>query len=404
MDNFYNRYNVNPKLDYSNTNITKMSNKTPEENIESISKRYGADFYLALGNLYNSLTGKTLDMNRTTSILDMLMKLKEDVTKQYLFSLLFPEKSKGCRIPTKFPVPSATFQQDDFILVTTNSSGNFVVQWSPQNLSSSTSNNEIVVNNATTLTGLNNDTTYTTSSCLTNSLVTQWQAFRVVSACIVVQYVGSFTNLQGTFGGGLDISNTNTNSYDSNYSNFSNIDDRLWSQQVRVDEGMKICYFPKDYNDLSFIRSNTNPSSNNLASSVRLLLYGQSLPPNTQCVRIDFFKNIEAIPGPAFADIVDVGYLDSGCTNNDPSLDASKLLTNNKLVVTRLDEQDMLDKIMKTSGNDYKNILSDMSLQDTRNSRSDQLKNIYQANKNDSFIPGSFLTRNSGSSILPDSF
>jgi len=397
MDNFYKRYNVNPKIDYSN--MKNMTNKSPEENIVEISKRYGADFYKALGYLYTSLTGKTFDVNKTVNILDMLMKMKEDMTKKYLYSLLFPEKSKGSRIPSKFPVPSATFQQDDFLLVTTNSLGNFVVQWSPQNLSASTSNNEIVLNNAATLTGLNNDSNYVTQTCLTNSLVTNWQAFRVVSACMVVQYVGSFTALQGTFGAGLDISSTNTNSYDTNYSNFSNIDDRLWSQTTRVDEGLKICYFPKDYDDLSYIRANQNPNTNSLATSVRLLLYGQSLPPNSQCIRIDFFKNVEAIPGPAFADIVDVGFLDSG-NYNDAALNSSKFLTNNRLCVTRLDEQDMLDRVMRSPGNDYQNILNNSAMQDTKNSRLDDLKNLYDTAKNDNMIPGELL-RTGGESSFP---
>ena len=379
-NNFYNRYELTP----NNNNNNQLQNKVQSVNnqLQNISNRYGADFYNALGGLYSRLTNKKLDVDKVLDTVDILNKIKADMTKRYLYSLLFPEKSKGARIPTKFPVPSTTFQQTDFVLVTPNASGNFILQWCPQNLSSSTSNNEIVLNVASTLTGNNTDTTYTTQSSLMNSLVTNWQAFRVVSACLVVQYVGSYVNLQGVFGGGLDISASTSNSYDSNYSVFSNIDDRLWSQTTRVDEGLKIVYFPKDYNDLSFIKPNTTPASNNLASTVRLMVYGQNLPASVQCVRIDIIKNVEAIPGPAFADIMDCGYLESE-SMVDHSLEASKILTKSNLVVTRMDEQDPIEKTLKSPGNDYMEVLNDKYLMNDKKSRADGVKEKFDKVRNE---------------------
>jgi len=47
---------------YSNTNLIPNPNRDVEENKRRISKRYGADFYAALGGLYNNLTGKVLQM------------------------------------------------------------------------------------------------------------------------------------------------------------------------------------------------------------------------------------------------------------------------------------------------------------------------------------------------------
>jgi hypothetical protein len=376
---FYKRYGLNITQPEENS-IVRNEKISPEENLIRISKRYGADFYNALGGLYKELVGKQLDTKKILNTIEILNQIKQDLTKRYLYSLLFPEKSKGCRIPTKFPVPSATFQLTDFIIITPNSSGNFVVQWCPQNLAASTALNEVVVNTANTLTGMNSDITYVTSTALTNALVTQWQAFRVVSACMVVQYVGSFVNLQGTFGGGLDISASNSNSYDANYSNFSNIDDRLWSQISRVDEGLKVVYFPKDYNDLSFIRPNQTPSQNGLASAVRLLVYGQSLPVSTQCIRIDFIKNVEAVPGVSFADVVETGFLESN-SMIEHSLEGSRLLTKNNLVVSRIDEQEMLEKTLKLPGNDYLEILSNSLMQEKRKSRTEDLKNLYNSVK-----------------------
>lgn len=357
---FYNRYKIDPMANEPEKRLSKPA--SIQEGIDNISSRYGADFYQGLGALVRTLAGKEFSINTMDSAIDNLMKLKEDLTKKYLFSLLFPEKSKGTRIPSKFPVPSATFQQTDFLLITPNALGNFEVQWSPQNLSISNANYEITYDVAPGLNGISLDTIFYSTSTLTSPLATNWQAFRVVSACMIVQYIGSFINLSGTFGGGLDITTQYPNNWDPNYSNFSNVDDRLWSQVVRVDEGLKVVYFPKDYSDFNFIKPNQAPNSgNSMSSSVKLIVYGQNLPPNVSCVRIDFIKNVEAIPGPAFADIVELGF-SSSKNNSEHALDAAKMLTTSNSVITRLVEQEELENVMKTKGADYKNIFDNINL------------------------------------------
>lgn len=377
-DSFLNRYGLQtPNYDQS---LELKNSSNVQQNIKNISTRYGADFYNALNTLYQRLTGNVLEMDKVENSLDIIEKIKTDMTKKYLYSLVFPEKHKGARIPTKFPVPSCTFQQSDFVIVTVNSSGNFALQWSPQNLSASTANNEIVLNVANTLTGQNLDTTYTTQPSLTSSLVTNFSSFRVVSACLMVQYIGSYINLQGVFGSGMDISSVNTNSYDANYSNFSNVDDRLWSQTVRSDEGLKIVYFPKDYSDLTFIKPNVTPAVNNLPTAIRLCVYGQNLPPSTQCVRIDIIKNVEAIPGPAFADILDIGYLDTD-SFSDHAIDAAKIMTNSNIVSTSMSEQASLEKVLKSSGNDYLTILPQLAKVQNNKSRAEVIDKLYEDSK-----------------------
>lgn len=136
-ESFYKRYGLNNSQPNENS-ITRNEKLNPEETLKRISKRYGADFYNALGELYKELIGKQLDTKKIMNAIDILNQLKQDLTKKYLYSILFPEKNKGARIPTKFPVPSATFQMSDFITITPNTNGNFIIQWCPQNLSAST--------------------------------------------------------------------------------------------------------------------------------------------------------------------------------------------------------------------------------------------------------------------------
>jgi len=394
----YDRYNLQPNnlsnastlasssFNNSSFNNSSLNNSSlnVQENIRRISDRYGMDFSNALGGLYTQLTGEVFDVSKFKNNIQILQKLKEDMTKKYLYSLLFPEKCKGARIPTKFPTPSTTFQFNDFILITPNAAGNFVVQWCPQTLSTTISTNELVVNTGSTLTGLNLDTTYTTQSALVNTRNTNVQAFRVVSACMIVQYVGAFNTLQGYLGAGLDISAQNTNGGDSNYSNFANIDDRLWSQVVRVDEGLKIVYFPKDYGDLNFIRPNQTPAQNGIASIVRLLIYGQNIPPSTSCIRIDLYKNVEAIVGPAYGDIMESGYLSDDSTM-DTSLEASKLLTKSNLVISKLEESDSINELFSLPGKDYIGVLNNSSILDKKN-RPEFLKQQVNELKNTMYV------------------
>lgn len=386
----------NPQQDVrQHQDINDNGNVNEQESVvekaKKISNRYGMEFINSLKGLVYSLSGNELNLENTMTFIDVLNKLKEDMTKKYLYSLVFPEKSKGARIPTKFPVPSTTFQQSDFLILTPNSSGNFVVQWCPQNLSAGTANNEVVVNTNVALLGTNADTNYVTSTALVNTTNTSWQAFRVVSACMIVQYIGSYLNLQGILGGGLDISTVNTNSFDSNYSIFSNIDDRLWSQTSKVEDGVKICYFPKDYIDHEFIKPNVTPAVNNLSSIIRLLVYGQNLPTNSgNCIRIDFVKNVEAIPGPALADIVEMGYLESD-NSNEYGLNASKILTNKNLVTSKLSEQNVLGQVFDTKGQDYLNVLDQVDMKKTNEFRKEQLEEALDIQKNKNYFPRQFV-------------
>jgi hypothetical protein len=331
------------------------------EKMNEISERYGESFANYLLKLKKELTGSTTDLMIVDNTITILNKLRKDLMKTYLASLMFPEKYKGSRIPTKFPVPSAVFQQTDFILVTTNSHGNFTIQWCPQVLLSqqySTGNplkSEVVINTHPDLNGYDKNENYVGSNVLTNPLVVNWQAFRLVSACAIVQYVGSIVNVQGTLGAGLDISTETELKPDPNYSNFSYIEDRLWNDQISTDDGLKISYFPKDYSDFTFIKPDKVPKDNGLSSVSRLLIYGQSLPSSQQCIRIDFIKNIEAIPGPAFADIIETSYIeDDGSSGGDAPMDASKIMSQSGLVVSRLSKQDEIQDILNTPDNSYK--------------------------------------------------
>jgi hypothetical protein len=377
-DNFFNRYGLKPPKDSMEMNVYQK--------MQNISKRYGTDFKRAFQQLYKKLFGKDIEPKSIKEMVQLFANMKANLTKKYLYSLLFPERTMEARIPTKFPVPTAAFQVSDFLLITPSSQGTFLIQWTPQMMASTTSLGEIRLNTNAALTGSVIDSTagnYVVQSTLVNPLnvSSYWQAFRVVSACMIIQYVGNFMNQSGQLGGAIDISTRLDGTADTSFSVFSNVDDRMWNQVVRSDEGLKICYFPKDYCDYSFIRPDTTQANNALPSTIRMICYGQGLPLSTQpLIRIDFIKNLEAIPAPGVSDLVNQQYITT-YTEHDHAEHASKLAANSQMVISNNKEQEKVLQLMNMPGDSYERVLGDQNLVTNKENRLNVLNELVEQAK-----------------------
>ena len=349
---------MNPfNIAFKKSNIDDTS---PEaQKLQLISNRYGQDFYNTLSNLFEHLTGEALDLKKTSNMIKILNVLQKKQKKNYIKALLFPEKVKIARVPCKFPVPSNVIQQTDYLIVTTNSLGNYQIEFNPQNFLSSTGT-EVYLNTNASLDGnsILSTVTYTTPTVLTNSFATSgnFSCFRLVSACMIIQYVGSLQDQRGRFGGALEFTATSTSDpVQNNFSAFNNIDDKMFSQVVVTTEGLKICYFPKDYQDFNFIKVQTNPEANKLSSKVTLLSYGQGLPAGSPCVRIDFIKNIECIPNVGLAELLETNMEleeEDRCAEN-----CSAFIAQHKLSVLPLTTSNALAKAFELPGEDYLDLL-----------------------------------------------
>lgn len=337
-----------------------LTNDTPEnKKIQMISTRYDQDFYNMLGDLFINLTGEELDLKRTSDMIKILALLQRKQKKNYIKALLYPEKTKNARVPCKFPVSSHTIQQTDFMTITTNSLGNFQLEFNPQNFLSAVGT-EVYLNTDPTLNGntMLAAGTYTAPNVLTNSFATtvNFSAFRVVSACMIIQYVGNLQDQKGRLGGAIEFTATSTSDPVLNqYSQFNNIDDKMFSQVVDTMDGIKICYFPKDYQDFNFVKVNTNPEANKLSSKVSLLAYGQGLPQSSPCVRVDFIKNLETIPNYGLADLLE---MDTEQEEEDKCAEnASCYVANHKLAIMPLNSSNALYKAFELPGEDYKDLI-----------------------------------------------
>lgn len=202
-------------------------------------KQFDKTFLSKLVDIHNVMSNDKINLNDVDNIVEFLIHYKKELSAGYLFSLLFPERSRGCRVPTKFPIPSLTFHQKSSLTITPNASNNWYLQWTPQTLLSSSfstaNNGNLLLNNSTALNGNTVDTTTTNyNSIIVDRLQATGmiQAYRLVSASMIISYVGSVDAHSGIIGGGVDISYIDSLLPDTTSSVFSTIDDKIWNLQV----------------------------------------------------------------------------------------------------------------------------------------------------------------------------
>lgn len=325
-------------------------------------RQFGKTFLLKLVHGYNALSKQVINLDEVDDVIELIIKMRQEITKSYLYSIIFPEKCRGMRIPTKFPIPSMTFYQKSHLTITPNSSGVWYLQWCPQTLLTSSFNTanqgNLLLNNSSTLTGGTADTTATNYTSVTIDRLQSAgmiQAYRLVSASLIISYVGSVDAHAGVLGGGVDISMTDSILPDTSASAFNVIDDKIWNLQASPYEGLRLIYFPKDYNDLNFIRPDVSSQSNGLSTVIRFLVYGQNMPAGAS-VRCDLVRNFEGLPLPAMADFVTMdfhkqktpgGYSKSG----DPALDAGSLVAENNAVITKGTDEGILGEFADRAQN-----------------------------------------------------
>lgn len=310
---------------YSNKNIEKIEEKSPlsifgrrviKPNLEMYNKAvesFGKAYLQKIVQIHNSAMKDKIRLEQITDALDFIEEYQKESNKSYLQSLIFPERTRNVRVPSKFPIPTLTFHQKNQFTVTPNNSGNFLVQWNCQSLyDNSTANptySDLWINTAATLTGAATGNASTASRVNFLNVSGTLNAYRLVSATILVTYIGSIDAHAGVIGGGIDINiASSAGGEDTSLTNFTNVDDKMFSYQSLPFNGLKLNYFPKDYADLNFYKipdntAATQLNSQGLSSWIKLIVYGQNLPSGSS-IRIDLYRNFEAIPASSFSDMV----------------------------------------------------------------------------------------------------
>ena len=350
-----------------------------KERLEEIINNYDKEMLTILSDLYASLTGERLDLNNIGNIVEMLMKYNAKTEYNYLNNLLYPEKCKNVKIPSPIPVPSCSFQLHNCVTLTPNSSGNIAILFNPNFLASNkfisrdtgagsyydqngnmygetiddlqtgtvvykpTIVTSLLVNNASSLNGTDANDNFKPIN-INQFIPDVYDQYRLVSASVVVKYIGRLDIVSGVIGGAIifdehpvlnmkgyaamadgnqSISSLThaTDSNTSDYAKYGNFDlamDSFYHQENMCLEGLRQLYFPLDnsyeeytkligpnsVSQLSYynytndqIKIELDPDS--YRSGFNFFIYTLGAP-NTPCLKLDIYCNFECLPSASF--------------------------------------------------------------------------------------------------------
>ena len=372
-----------------------------KQKLEEIMNNYDKEMLTMIGDLYGAVNSEKMDLNGITKAVDALTKFNSRSEYNYLNNLLMPEKCKGVKIPSPIPVPSCSFQLHNCVTLSPNSSGNLGVIFNPDFLCSSnwyTCNNSInslntaggydqdgnyyeptsvpgngvkiyqptmattlLVNNDNTLTGTqSNDHWYPVN--INQAIPPVYDQYRLVSASVVVKYIGRLDIISGVIGGAiifdenpvlngtawiktgdgttalntLPVSVNPTNLVSPGLSKYGNFDlamDSFYHQENLCIEGIRQLYFPIDnsYEEYTKIFDQNCVESfsvsteygpviqidpDNYKSGFNFFIYTMGAPQGA-CLKLDIYCNFECLPNATFLNYMPVSVSSYGISNQD---------------------------------------------------------------------------------------
>jgi hypothetical protein len=139
-------------------NMMKKFGKRDEQDkqISEILDDSEKKFFSYLGEMHQLLTGREIDLYSVKNVLDAIEALKKVQEQEYLKALMYPERARGCKIPSVMPIPSSSFQAKSSFYISTNSTGNACLVINPFFLgatSISLNKSTAYLNNHVSLTG-----------------------------------------------------------------------------------------------------------------------------------------------------------------------------------------------------------------------------------------------------------
>lgn len=338
------------------------------------------DINIKIKNLLNSLNSNVLNLKRIKYQMDLISQINEIKQDAYLYDLLNPGSRRGVRIPSQFPIPSATFQLRSSIKFSSNPKGCFLWHCNPFFLG----NPDLIgAHDDKVLQFQGREVVYrnfvcppiSTFGCIDfenldgkheitgiNSLLRAvdigqilpgyfYDQYRLVSAEVVVKYIGPMEDGRGIIGGSISFDPLNNifcsyyndvgirpqevGPYDPfrstdpctvflkpEYSVFDNLRHMLFNKENSCMEGLRMLYFPIDnsYEEFSpicsgkFVKFNYlyyfsedsgfgalfDLPSDQLRPGFNWIIYGQDLPPSKEYFKMDIFCNFECLPSAEF--------------------------------------------------------------------------------------------------------
>lgn len=322
---------------------------------------------------------QNISYNTLMDIMERWARDKGSSEKDYLLSLLFPERVKNANIIYPFPIPTYTYVQKFQFPITPNTNGAFLIQAvCPFMVDSTQTSSNIYINTNAALNGTSIDSVsaHYVPQTITNVVPNQFQAYTLQCAKLSVRYVGRLDIASGYLGGSYFLSVANEAAPDTNASLFNYIDDSINAVIVDKSEGLNVVYFPPDYSYLNFFQVNRdNVASNTMSTNVRLCIYGNSLPGpnidggvnnNMNAIMATWVVVWSVLPSPQFADLLPLNY--DIQVDNKPFTDTAKFIPASGLTTFKNTEESEIHKMLTTlPKNVIDNAIKDLGPMDSRN-------------------------------------
>ena len=329
-----------------------------DKRLEAMIDDYDAKMLGYIANLYQAINGEKMNFDNIQNSVEALQQFNNRQEFNYLNNLLYPERKKGIKIPSPIPVPSCSFQLHNCITLSTNSSGNLGIVFNPFFLSSNQHLDEmphitrqgvadtssvktnfytsLFVNNDNSLNGFSPNVKWRPVN-IGQEIPPVYDQYRLVSASMVIKYIGRLDTVSGVIGGAVVFDETpeigcnftlltngepmQTFDYTPNnlakYGNFDLAMDSFYHQENLCLEGIRELYFPLDNSYEEYVRlmndnlvnvkmgavTSVNPSGVSYSSSedylkngFRQMIYVMGAPANTSCFKVDIYCNYECLP------------------------------------------------------------------------------------------------------------
>ena len=266
------------------------------------------------------------------------------------------------------PVPSCSFQLHNCLTLSTNSSGNLGILFNPfflynNNIQSKqfSTNNEtesvnltylstLYVNNNDTLRGSASDVNWDPIS-IGQMLPPVYDQYRLVSASVVVKYIGRLDIASGVIGGAIvfdeldgigggfvlqtqtgQVTGTSIPTNISKYGNFDLAMDSFYHQENLCLEGIRELYFPIDNSFEEYVRMTDGANitleevSNRIyfksdqdyiKNGFNWMIYVLGAPANSACFKLDVYLNFECLPSASFLNYIPITLSPMGTSSDE---------------------------------------------------------------------------------------
>ena len=344
--------------------------KEQNDEIQKIIDKYDANFLSYIARLYEAINGEKLDFATLKSTIDILAKFNEKQQFNYLNNLLYPEKCRGVKIPSPVPVPSCSFQLHNSLALSTNSNGNLAMYFNPFFLASDNTESQPCKGpNGKIVEHVYCNPIYYSSFFVCNNgylngrqpvdfqpinigqcIPAVYNQYRLVSASIVVKYVGRLDIASGVIGGAIVFDNSNEcgsrieieefkqdgsssswfysprPSYLKKYGNFDLAMDSFYWHENNCVDGIRLLYFPIDNSYEEYVKllkpnltttilpngvagqgvPTVTADADYLKNGFGFFIYTQNAPPDSTCFKVDIYCNFECLPDPKFLNYMPV--------------------------------------------------------------------------------------------------